>query len=178
LLLMVAGLAGWSALVGLCLASGTPTPAAGTADSPAASKPAAETAEKTGLPGKPDPPGFSLGTREYDSGKLLWESLAAILVILALGGVALFVIKRVMPRLGGVRGKRLALVETLHLAPQKSVHLLQVGDRRLLVAASKENLCLLADVTDALPAEGSAPTQPKTKFVIPDLPPEEKGPTP
>jgi hypothetical protein len=146
-------------------------PAAPPPETAAPAKPApAETPDKLGVAGKPDPAPFNLGTKEYDGGKLLWESLAAVIVVLALGGAGLFLVRRVVPRIGAARGKQIALVETLHLSPQRSVHLVQVGGRSLLVGASRDGLRLLADVTGAVEPVPAA--KPKAKFVIPESPGE------
>jgi flagellar biogenesis protein FliO len=173
LLAAMAILAAWLAVTGPCAAEETPVTGGDTApESTPETLPAAteqtppQTAEGLGIAPRPETTPFDLGSKENESGRLLWESLAATIVILVLGGVSLFVVKRVMPRLGVGRGKRLALMETLSLGSQKSVHLIHVGDRRLLVGASREGVRLLADVTGALPPEHDE--KPKKKFVIPD----------
>ena len=172
LLAAMAILAAWLAVTGPCAAEETPVTGGGTAPESTPETPPAATeqtppqnAEGLGIAPRPDATPFDLGSKENESGRLLWESLAATIVILVLGGVSLFVVKRVMPRLGVGRGKRLALMETLSLGSQKSVHLIQVGDRRLLVGASRDGVRMLADVTDAIPPEDSG--KPRTKFVIP-----------
>jgi flagellar biogenesis protein FliO len=169
----IVAVAAWAALAGLADGAGEKiAPASAPAESAASlNPPPAEAGEKLGVPGKPDSGSFGLGTKEYEGGRLLWESLAAVLVILALGGVGLFLVRRLVPRISAAKGRRISLVESLHVAPQKSVHLLQVGDRSLLVGASRDGLRLLADVTGAVPA-GSAgqADKPRTKFVIPESP--------
>ncbi|MCL2700781.1 MAG: flagellar biosynthetic protein FliO [Phycisphaerae bacterium] len=95
-----------------------------------------------GLPTKPNP-----------STPFGWELLTSVLVVLVLGGVAFVVIKRVLPRwklgslVGG--GRQVRLRESVSLGLRQQVHLLEVGGRRLLVSSTRENIRLLADVTDA-----------------------------
>jgi len=48
------------------------------------------------------------------------------------------------------------VVETVGLGIRQQVHLLEVGGRRLLISATRENVRLLADVTDAFEAGGPA----------------------
>jgi flagellar biogenesis protein FliO len=111
---------------------------------------------------------MNIGTKDQEIGRLLWESLAAVLVILLLGGIAIVVVRRVMPRIRIASGKRIILRESLSLGPQKMVHLVQVGSRQLLVGTSRDSVSMLTDVTDTLPPE--EPTEkPRKKFVIPPI---------
>jgi hypothetical protein len=150
--------------------------AAADATPPAAKAPAAEKAEPgTGAAetpkavplGRPDKPAsLNLGSPEYCTNKLIWNTLAAALVVLVLGGIVLFFMKRVMPRIGIGHGKKVAILETTYLGPQRTVHLLQVGARCLLVGATRESVRLVADVTDAF-GQDPETAQPKKRFVIP-----------
>lgn len=90
----------------------------------------------------------------------LWQMFSSILVILLLGGAALFVIKKVLPRLGiapasaaaapGPR-ERMKVIDTLRLGPQRQVHLLEVEGRRYLVGHTATNITFLAEVPPAVP---------------------------
>ena len=124
---------------------------------------------------KPGPGSLFHGQKPSDTTGLLGHSLAAVLVILVLGAAAVFVIKRLLPRLGVSHGRRVSVLETVYLGPRKSLYVVQVGDRTLLVSGTRERLGLLADVTGSVPpAEetGSPPTAPlpsRTRFRIPGL---------
>jgi flagellar biogenesis protein FliO len=84
----------------------------------------------------------------------LWQMFASMLVILALGGVAILIIKKVLPKLGPIaakggvlsRGGHLRVIETVRLGPQRQVHLLEVDGRRYLVGHTATNITLLAEV--------------------------------
>ncbi|MBL7139328.1 MAG: flagellar biosynthetic protein FliO [Planctomycetes bacterium] len=135
-----------------------------------------ETAPADGSPNEPGSPQKGsddrLTNRGDDTGSLLSHSLAAVVVILALGGAALFVIKRLLPRLGVTQGRRIHIVETVYVGPRKALHLVQVGDRTLLVSGTRERLTLVADVTGsvdvALP-EPAGGEKPRARFMIPDI---------
>ncbi len=104
--------------------------------------------------GPHDLPARRLGPRhEFDPSSLMGQSLAAVLIILVLGGIALYVVKRVLPRLGIAQGRRVQVIETVYLAPRASLHVVQALGRTLLVASGKEGLSLLADLTDWPEAE-------------------------
>ncbi len=85
----------------------------------------------------------------YDTTGLLWQMLAATVVILVLGILAFVVVKRLLPKIGRTAGKRISVLETVYLQPKKALHLIQVGSRKLLIASSPEGLVRLDDVTDA-----------------------------
>jgi len=141
------------------------------AETPAPNGKASSEAGLGDLGKKDDKLPSDLGLKDQSAGRLLGQSLAAVAVILVLGGVGLVVVKRLMPRLAAARGKRVLLLETFHLGPQRALHVVQVGNRSLLVGSSREGLNLLADVTEALPPPeidlGAA--RPKARFVIPPL---------
>ena len=100
------------------------------------------------------PAGFRQGLREvqrgYDTTGLMWQMLAAMVVILVLGVLAYIVVKRLLPKIGRTSGKRISVLETVYLQPKKALHLIQVGSRRILIASSPEGLTRMDDVTDAL----------------------------
>jgi flagellar biogenesis protein FliO len=114
------------------------------ASRPAASRPAGSTR-----------PGTPLDIQAGQSGRgLAYKMIAYTLLILVLGGVALVVSRRWLPKLTRSTGKSISVLETVYLGPRKSLHLLQVGSQRFLVAGSRENLSMLGEVTGAFdPAE-------------------------
>jgi flagellar biogenesis protein FliO len=106
---------------------------------------------------KPAPVGFS-ALSDNGSGDitgLMWQMLAAALVVLAVGTLALFVVKRLLPRIRQASHKQISVLETAYLGSRKAVHLLQVGSRKLLVASSPEGVVRLDDVTSAFSSEYS-----------------------
>jgi len=124
-----------------------PAPAPTTASAPATQpRPATRPAARA----TPDP--LILGSRSGDdAGDMLRRMMAYTLVILVLGGLALLVVKKVLPKLGATQGRNIAVLETVYLGPKKSLHLLRVGTRRFLVAGSRDEVSLLGEVTSAFP---------------------------
>ena len=105
------------------------------------------------------------------SSSLLANSLAAVVVILVLGGAALVVLKRLLPKLGVTQGRRIRVVETVYLGARKTLHVVQVGDRTLLLSGTRERLALVADVTGSVDVSLRAPAgaeTPRARFLIPD----------
>ncbi|MHC4074203.1 MAG: flagellar biosynthetic protein FliO [Planctomycetota bacterium] len=75
----------------------------------------------------------------------------AVLFVVALGAGAIYVSKKLLPRIANLPGKQIRVVETVYLGPRKAVHLIEIGDRRLLIGSTNENIRKLADITGELP---------------------------
>jgi len=86
-----------------------------------------------------------LSTRE-----LFFKMMVSVLFLVALGAAAIYVSKRFLPKITNLPGKEIRIAETVHLGPRKAVHLLEIGNRRLLIGSTNENITRLADLTNAL----------------------------
>ena len=102
-------------------------------------------------------PGFGFGNMadapRGDVNSLMWQMMAATLVILVVGAVALFMLKKVLPKIRSISHKKICILETAYLGSRKTVHLLQVGSVKLLVASGPQGVVKLDDVTAAFPQE-------------------------
>ncbi len=92
-------------------------------------------------------PGNSSGNKE-----LFYKMMLSVLLVVALGAAAIYVSKKLLPRITNLPGKEIRVVETVHLGPRKTVHLLRIGHQWILIGSTNENITKLADVTDALAA--------------------------
>ncbi len=88
--------------------------------------------------------GSSLGTRE-----LFFKMMFSVLLVVALGVATIYVSKKFLPSITNAPGKVIRIIETVHLGPRKTVHLLKVDNRRLLIGSTGESITMLADVTNA-----------------------------
>lgn len=82
------------------------------------------------------------------------EALAVLFVFALLGAVIVLFRKRgsPLPRPGAAR--QLETLERLRLGPGHTVHLLRLGERRLLVATFGNGCALLADAGRSLEEDG------------------------
>jgi flagellar biogenesis protein FliO len=81
---------------------------------------------------------------------LMSELLAMVVVILLLGIVTWIVLKHVLPRLRGTTPTRnIRIIETTNLNSRQAIVLIEVGQRRLLLASTRERVSMLADVSEA-----------------------------
>jgi len=83
-----------------------------------------------------------------DDGGLVVRMMVAVGVVIALGVAALYVSKRVLPRMAHPEGREIHVVETSYLGPRKALHLVEVGGQRWLIASTNDNVSMLAPVGD------------------------------
>jgi len=81
------------------------------------------------------------------SGELFFRAMLAVLFVVVLGAAAIYVSKKLLPKITNLPGKEIRVVETTYLGPRKAVHLLEIGDRRFLIGSTNENITKLADLT-------------------------------
>ena len=80
------------------------------------------------------------------SGELYSKTLLAVLFVLVLGIAAIYVSKKLLPKITNLTGKEIHIVETVHLGPRKAVHLLEIGNRRFFIGSTNERISTLADL--------------------------------
>ena len=89
-------------------------------------------------------PPLGLGT----DGLFLRMTLSVALV-LGLAVAALYVSKKVLPRVTNTMGREIRIVETACLGPRKALHLVEVGHQKLLIASTNDHITMLTHVGDA-----------------------------
>jgi len=91
---------------------------------------------------------FSMSKKDRPSTReLFFKMIVSVLLLVALGAGAIYVSKRLGAKITNLPGKKIRIAETVHLGPRKAVHLLEIGNRRLLIASTNENITRLADLT-------------------------------
>jgi len=99
-------------------------------------------------------PNGSLGSGTFDTSDALKSLARAILVVMIIGAAAIYVAKKVMPKVNAVMGKEMKIVESLSLGSRKQVYIVKVGSRKLLIGGGADSITYLADVTDAVKEGG------------------------
>ena len=82
--------------------------------------------------------------------ELLFRMLGGLLVVIALMAAALYLSKRVLPRLSKNAGKEIKIVETTMLGPRKYLHVIKVANQRLLLGSTNDRINMLAHLVDDL----------------------------
>ncbi len=95
----------------------------------------------------PSGTGFT-GDSEINGTEIFYKIMLSIVFVLILGFAGIFVTKKYFPNIAKLQGKEIRVVETVHLGPRKSVHLIEIGKRRFLIGSTNENIRKLADLTE------------------------------
>ena len=88
-------------------------------------------------------PSVSLG-----SGELFFKMMLSVGLVLGLGGAALYLSRRVLPKVTQRGGKEIHILETACLGPRKALHLVEVGGQRLLIASTNDHVTMLTPLND------------------------------
>ena len=93
-------------------------------------------------------PNLSAGSADgVSSGELFFKMMFSVLLVIALGIAAIYASKKFLPKITNLPGKKVRIVETVGLGQRRAVHLLQIGNRQLLIGSAGESITKLADVT-------------------------------
>lgn len=82
--------------------------------------------------------------------ELFFKMMLSVLLVIALGAIAIYASKRLLPRITNLPGKRIHVLETRYLGPKKAIHLIEIYNHRLLIGSTNESVTLLADLACAL----------------------------
>ncbi|MHC4361655.1 MAG: flagellar biosynthetic protein FliO [Planctomycetota bacterium] len=93
---------------------------------------------------------FAKSANNAGNRELFFNTMILVLLVLGLGVGAIYVSKRLLPRITNLPSKKVRIIETVHLGPRKAVHLLKIGNQGLLVGSTNESITMLANVTGAL----------------------------
>ncbi len=96
----------------------------------------------------PDP-NLTMGN-DVDTGQMLYKLVGAVLIVLLLGGAALYLSRRVLPRISNIQAREVRVLETVHLGQHKALHLVKAGDQRFLLGSTSERITRLATIGDEL----------------------------
>lgn len=83
------------------------------------------------------------------SSEIFFKLMLSVLLVAALGVAAIYASRKLLPRITNLPGKKIHIIETVHLGPRKAVHLLEIDNQRFLIGSTNENITKLADVTYA-----------------------------
>lgn len=100
-----------------------------------------------------DPNSLPGQSGDNDTGFFISTMIRSILFIIVLGGIAFYLSRKFMPKLRPTSGQDINIRETIHLGPNKTMHLIEVGKKKFLVGSTSEKISMLADVTETLDAD-------------------------
>jgi flagellar biosynthetic protein FliO len=89
---------------------------------------------------------------------LLMASVFLKLVIVVLIMIAaLWLLRRIQGGGWKATARQVQVLETTHLSPRRAIHLIQIGDRKLLIGATDQSVSLLTEIDDQ-PIESGDPS--------------------
>lgn len=74
--------------------------------------------------------------------------MLCVLLVAGLGAGVLYVSKKVLPKVTNACGKEIHIRETAYLGPRKALHLVEIGNHKLLIGSTSDSITTLADMTD------------------------------
>ncbi len=89
------------------------------------------------------------GDLSFGGKELFFKMMLSVLLVVALAVGALFLSKKLLPNITKASGKEIRVVETTYLGPRKALHLVEIGNQRLLIGSTNENITALAHMDDA-----------------------------
>ena len=96
-------------------------------------------------------PNFAIKPQEtLDTGRMFFKMMLAVGLIIAMGIGVIYFSRKLLPKIANLPGKKIQVIETVHLGPRKAVHLLRVGSRHILIGSTAESISKLADINDGL----------------------------
>ncbi len=88
------------------------------------------------------------GNQNMETRDLFYRAMFAVLLVLVLGAGAIYLSRRFLPRLAKLSGKQIRVIETVHLGQHKSLHLVNVEGRKILLGSTVERISKLVDLND------------------------------
>jgi flagellar biosynthetic protein FliO len=104
-----------------------------------------------------DPNSSPLTASGLDNGEVVLRMILTVGAVLGLGVAALYLVKKVLPRVANPAGREIRILETTCLGPRKALHLVEVGTRRLLIASTSDSITMLAPMGEAHPETSEQP---------------------
>jgi len=95
-----------------------------------------------------DPNLLKTGPDKLQTRELFLKMMVSVLLVIGLGIAAIYASKRLLPKITNAPGREIHVIETVHLGPRKSLHLLKIGNQRILIGSTSDSITKLAVLND------------------------------
>ncbi len=82
------------------------------------------------------------------NGELFFKMMLSVVLVGVLAIAALYISKRVLPRVTNASGKEIRILETAYLGPRKAIHLVEVSHQKLLIGSTNDSIAMLTHVEE------------------------------
>ncbi|MCK5000699.1 MAG: flagellar biosynthetic protein FliO [Anaerohalosphaera sp.] len=96
--------------------------------------------------GKP-PVNKPLPSQNSSNYQMLINTIKAILFVAVFGTAAIFITRKLAPRLAKSTGKSIHILENVSLGQRRSLHLIEIQGKKILLASSADNIVKLCELT-------------------------------
>ena len=79
-------------------------------------------------------------------GNSLYRMILSLVVVIGLAVGVMYASKKILPKVSGISGKRVQVIETVSLGSRRAVHLLQVGHQQILIGSTQNTITRLAEL--------------------------------
>lgn len=83
---------------------------------------------------------------QSDTRRIFMKMMLAVLIVLLLGIAVIYVSKKLTGRAINATGKEIRMLETLYLGSRKSIHLIRIGNRRIVIGCTTDRITKLAEM--------------------------------
>ena len=87
-------------------------------------------------------------TTNGDLSSALHRMMLGVSIVVILGIAGIYASKKILPKLACTQGKKIRVVETVHLGSRKTVYLLEIGGQQMLIGSTNDSITKLADIID------------------------------
>ena len=87
-----------------------------------------------------------------------------IVVLLLIVGASIVFRRWVQPIANGKNIRQMRLLESIRLSPRQALHMIQIGDQRMVIGATDQNISVIASLSGTPAAAAEEDFQPTTDF--------------
>jgi len=88
------------------------------------------------------------GLTDFETGELFYKMLLAVFIVIVLGIAAIYFSKKLLPKFTQFPGKEIRVIETVHLGRQRALHLVKIGNRKILIGVTGESITKISDINE------------------------------
>lgn len=95
---------------------------------------------------------FAVPQNDLNTHNLFIRMMLMLVIVVILAIAVIYTQKKLMPKFTNQTGKKIKVLETVHLGRGKTLHLLTVGGKEILVGSTAEHITKIADIVGGFEA--------------------------